>query len=1230
MRPLLLSYHFGNHYNALVPGSVLRAAMVISDSESDSDASHSETSTADSDTPTDDEMLDVQAGSASVTSSSTSASQRAGKVAKALKGRQRCAVTAEYGTETRQALEKEMHPSRARSADADGSVIDPVHRFIEEHAAVTRCCMHHRVLSCESIYAPIGGVTPGSPFIDPVRMLQVRNELLHPMGRRVVTKQQQQVQRVKARRRLASRLKLKCMLNFFDHHRASCDSWDALAAALIWYVQPTAAACTDDELKRQRRSPILCQLKLCTACYWTALGVSRSAYTRARLKLLDALKASDGKIDTTAALETVRYQRQRPVLEITMAAFQQVIDNRGSNMPHKPDTTQLDGVHSNKALVALVNDVRMGVLNEASASRSTIARAMKAHSPDHKFITAIRTELAKCETCTKFDASVLAATDDTLKNATRAKKLVHLKEQEAQRHVFYRNHISACDPSKGLWSIVMDGMDQNKTHIPSVPRTSKRELDTYKLHVTGVLIAGAPIPALAIINYTERINDTNLNVSVLHRALLLNFEALAKDPTLSRPRRLTISVDNAVTNKGTIFFTYLAALVAADIFESVEVNYFLVGHGHNQIDQMFSRFAYAIDHQDAYTIDAMMRLLVGAYVPAVSGVEASRETLRALEANHATMKARSSDASARAVHECNSCGFIFHTRAELSVHLVDAHGEALGDNSRCGHCKQEWGSEVQTWAEASAARMAHYAASEACSAQHRQSALYTDDVIERPSAALAASPSRPSMQLYVEVIDAVHDVGAWFLASSAVTTKKVGGASGNYKFLVSKNADGVTTLRTRMLDVIDHARADNDADGYEPTSYPMISAAVLDGRPRLTVRSTMPTLSEPASGDPLITKHTSIMREWAEQRSWQPEVTNAWLKWERERRVVQEQCCSICRGFMDAEHKIGVISNGKDPAAAAIARQQSLAKTTNRKLFRLHFMSSTCVDHHAATDPNTRRTADGFWWADEGSLLTALPMLPDRPSLLSRMPLAAVNPQQDVNGGLPRRPCSAFAKTKRPAPSGGPPSKRKVPSNRMLLAVDFEVGMLAMTYSDVTERPFRVVEIGAMHRFYKADAGGAPLVRNTDLVTVRHWQVLPASTGSFVKNANANFNERQCPLEPLGVVALGVDADSLSRSFTLDAECTPFKRWCADVVDQAKDWRYERVDATSFVSRSRIFAIGSRESRAFRKKSGPAAASERNHANEVEHAVNIKACEGATHLTLTHAFYPCIISAICN
>ena len=82
-------------------------------------------------------------------------------------------------------------------------------------------------------------------------------------------------------------------------------------------------------------------------------------------------------------------------------------------------------------------------------------------------------------------------------------------------------------------------------------------------------------------------NDANLTINIIHHVLTHWSGNL--------PQVLYLQLDNTShENKNQIVFGYLSMLVEMGIFQKVKVGFLLVGHTHDHIDQMFSRFSVTL------------------------------------------------------------------------------------------------------------------------------------------------------------------------------------------------------------------------------------------------------------------------------------------------------------------------------------------------------------------------------------------------------------------------------------------------------------------------------------------------------------------------------------------------------------------------------------------------------------------------------------------------------------
>ena len=104
---------------------------------------------------------------------------------------------------------------------------------------------------------------------------------------------------------------------------------------------------------------------------------------------------------------------------------------------------------------------------------------------------------------------------------------------------------------------------------------------------------GALVHGQACYGYTFLLNikhGSNVTIETLHRVLQDRFESNGKQPF--KQRVLYLQLDNTTKQcKSKYVFCYLALLVAWFLFSVVMLSFLMVGHTHEDIDQLFSRIA---------------------------------------------------------------------------------------------------------------------------------------------------------------------------------------------------------------------------------------------------------------------------------------------------------------------------------------------------------------------------------------------------------------------------------------------------------------------------------------------------------------------------------------------------------------------------------------------------------------------------------------------------------------
>ena len=202
-------------------------------------------------------------------------------------------------------------------------------------------------------------------------------------------------------------------------------------------------------------------------------------------------------------------------------------------------------------------------------------------------------------------------------------------------------------------SVVIDGMDQKKTNLPHFVNVPKDlpEADFLRLHLVGALIFNGVVDCRVYLTYPNIHGDPNLTVTILNKILL------AKEKL---PPVLYVQLDNTTReNKNQVFFAYCAMLVELGIFRKVKVGFLLVGHTHDQIDQMFSRFSVRLRRKKAFCLDSMLEVIEQAYNPEPV-IEVLAETIDFRE-----FVFQKQSTSGPAIHQLNNLTFQHHVKFKI-------------------------------------------------------------------------------------------------------------------------------------------------------------------------------------------------------------------------------------------------------------------------------------------------------------------------------------------------------------------------------------------------------------------------------------------------------------------------------------------------------------------------------------------------------------------------------------
>ena len=244
-----------------------------------------------------------------------------------------------------------------------------------------------------------------------------------------------------------------------------------------------------------------------------------------------------------------------------------------------------------------------------SVSESYFLRVWRTLRPRIK--TRRVTRFALCDTCEQFDQLEKAHRGDHARRSQIiADRNEHLLVIKNERQAYYNNQKRASEDRKSYLSLILDGADQSSFGLPHFfQRTKETSGMKVPMKLYGVLSHGRGAYAFTV--PPQAPTGSNLTIEILYRVM-----KDVKQTERQLPRTLFLQLDNTTgQNKNNYVMAFLALLVGWKTLDEVFINFLPVGHTHEDIDQMFSRFATYNRTHDALTHFELLQNCRMAYHP---------------------------------------------------------------------------------------------------------------------------------------------------------------------------------------------------------------------------------------------------------------------------------------------------------------------------------------------------------------------------------------------------------------------------------------------------------------------------------------------------------------------------------------------------------------------------------------------------------------------------------------
>ncbi|XP_068753053.1 uncharacterized protein [Montipora capricornis] len=334
--------------------------------------------------------------------------------------------------------------------------------------------------------------------------------------------------------------------------------------------------------------------KTCKEAWQAVYGISNKRLDEALKSIMNCVLTYD--------LEN-RFRGQRHKTNVSKAWMKLLFSRIGDKMP---DSLAIN-LPSYLDYRILYGWMKQDLTGEEMICYSQFCRIMNSDFPDVSIPKVNR--LTKCDICTSLKEEKQKTMDKTLRAYydNLYKQHNDLQREEREKYYYHRGKARDAMSSKSYMCLIIDGMDQNKLLIPSLINQAKSYGSAWRLktHLTGVINHGREV--LAFTDVHQWGHDSNFTINILLRTL----RRMQHIPDV-----LYLQMDNCWReNKNQFVIIFLAVLVKRQIFKKVKINFLMVGHTHEDIDQFFSKIAASIAKKNIRTLRELMELVDEAYTP---------------------------------------------------------------------------------------------------------------------------------------------------------------------------------------------------------------------------------------------------------------------------------------------------------------------------------------------------------------------------------------------------------------------------------------------------------------------------------------------------------------------------------------------------------------------------------------------------------------------------------------
>ncbi|GBG68117.1 hypothetical protein CBR_g2668 [Chara braunii] len=338
-------------------------------------------------------------------------------------------------------------------------------------------------------------------------------------------------------------------------------------------------------------------VKVCTKVWRKLYGCSTTRVAKIRKEFREGMvlyePANKGSVGLSASSQQI------------LTWLHEYIRYNTESMPNSDQFHFSDTLRRRDVYDFFKRDCKELYTNKTLPSRSRFMTIWRVQCP--KVLIPALKRFSVCSTCLKFKTDRSQATSAFEREMFGKALAKHRLMQAEERQKLSEHRHKASNHSSEYVVRIIDGMDQSNTilpHFTRVPKDSKlKEGNFVKVHVVGAKVLGLLSNASATVFFDNFKSNSNCMLTVLHRQLLVPF-----------PRVLYLTLYNtSKENKNKFVLSYRVFFVKMRVFSKVKLNFRLVGHTHEDIDQMFSCFSRKLAAHGAFDLPELQYVIRESY-----------------------------------------------------------------------------------------------------------------------------------------------------------------------------------------------------------------------------------------------------------------------------------------------------------------------------------------------------------------------------------------------------------------------------------------------------------------------------------------------------------------------------------------------------------------------------------------------------------------------------------------